>query len=62
MAVLTTLFDLVKGAIMIRLLDNFFEYVAVRDQRERLMMQLAVVAVVVAVINVIAIIVYAATR
>jgi len=47
---------------MIRLLDNFFEYVAVRDQRERLMMQLAVVAVVVAVINVIAIIVYAATR
>ena len=47
---------------MIRLLDSFFEYVAVREQRERLMMQLATVAVTMAAIQVVAIIAYAMTR
>lgn len=47
---------------MIRLLDTFFEYVAIRERRERLMMQLAVAAVAVAAIQTIAIIVYATTR
>jgi hypothetical protein len=43
---------------MINLLDTFFEYVAIREQRERLMTQLGVLGVTVSACYVIAVIAY----
>lgn len=47
---------------MLRLLDSFFEYVAVREQRERLMMRLGIIAVAMSASYVIAIIAYVNLR
>jgi hypothetical protein len=47
---------------MIRLLDTFFEYVAVREHRERLMMQLAIVAVAIAVVCTSSLFIYTSIR
>lgn len=47
---------------MIKLLDKFFEYVAVRQQRERVMTWIGVTAMVMAVSYAIAVIVYVNLR
>jgi hypothetical protein len=47
---------------MIRLLDTFFEYVAVRERRERLMMQLAIIAVAIAVVCTSSLVIYTSIR
>ena len=47
---------------MICLLDTFFEYVAVRERRERLMMQLAIIAVASAVVCTSSLVIYTSIR
>jgi len=49
-------------ASMIRLLDVFFEYVAVRKQRERVMTWIGVTSMVIAVSYAVAVIAYVNSR